>query len=525
MSSKILSEAFRSAGADIDILASHQIRPVIREQSRLNSILIEAYATGKARGQLQGIEAAAKRHGFRYGVQTLLSFGGLASIHHPRLHEAMISGPIGGILGARHVGRMIEADSLVVSDMGGTSFDMGVITRGQVRIEHEPVMGRFKLNVPTIAMDLIGAGAGMIVKVDPDTGKISLGPESAGADPGPVCFGKGNLEPTICDCNAILGRLNPDYFLGGKVPLDVELAKRMFREKCADRLGVADIHEAAEGMAIMLEAEANTALRRILSSQGAHPSEFKLLSYGGSGPLHMAGYSRGIGFGDILTFKFAAAFSAFGCTTADFLKRRSRSISLEVPVEAKDVELEEVARTVSSVWDELKADSASEMKNDGHDETETSFIPFLLMRYTGQLEDVELISPLPRLRTPGDMRRLTASFSDHYKRINRSQSGYGQAGVSITELGVTASVTKVKPRLVCRELGRSRPPARAERGKRQAYIGGAWHSVRLFEMDELLPGNEIRGPAIVEHPATTLVIHPGDEVFVDEWSMLHYRHG
>ena len=170
------------------VYTSHEVRPVIREQSRLNSVLIEAYATSRGRKQLKGIEDVSKKYGFKYGVQTLLSFGGLTSINHPRLHETMISGPIGGILGAAYVGKLIGNDSLICSDMGGTSFDMGVITRGQTRIENEPLMDRFKLNVPTLHLDTIGAGAGMILKVDPLTKKVSLGPESAGSDPGPICF-------------------------------------------------------------------------------------------------------------------------------------------------------------------------------------------------------------------------------------------------------------------------------------------------------------------------------------------------
>ena len=214
---EICREEIEKAGVEINVYTSHEVRPVIREQSRLNSVLIEAYATSRGRQQLKGIEDVSKKYGFKYGVQTLLSFGGLTSINHPRLHETMISGPIGGILGAAYVGKLIGNDSLICSDMGGTSFDMGVITRGQTRIENEPLMDRFKLNVPTLHLDTIGAGAGMILKVDPLTRKVSLGPESAGADPGPICFDRGGTEPTIADCDAILGRLNPHYFLGGKV--------------------------------------------------------------------------------------------------------------------------------------------------------------------------------------------------------------------------------------------------------------------------------------------------------------------
>ncbi len=522
---KIVEEAVRSSGRKIDILASHRVRPVIREQSRLNSVLIEAYATGKGRAQLQGIENAARSNGFRYGVQTLQSFGGLASIRHPNLHETMISGPVGGMLGARYIGEILGTDSLVASDMGGTSFDMGVITKGQIRIEHEPLMGRFKLNVPTIAMDLIGAGAGMIVKVDPDTGKVSLGPESAGADPGPVCFGKGNLDPTVCDCDAILGRLNPEYFLGGKVPLDVDLARRMLKERCADVLGVADVYELAEGMIDMLDAEANMALRRILSTQGIHPSEYTLLSYGGSGPLHMAGYSAGIGFRDILTFQFAAAFSAFGCTTADFQKRKSRSVRFEVPSGAPDDELRSAGEGISAIWDELAGEVVKEMLDDGHEESSITCIPLLLMRYIGQLEDVEIVSPVREAGSADGMRSILDAFERVYSSINRSVSRYGRVGIAVMELGITASVTKVKPRLVKRELGRPKPDDSASKGRRQAYIRGAWRDAMLWEMDLLKPGNEIVGPSIVEHPATTLIIHPGDQVFVDEWSILHYRHG
>lgn len=519
---EICREEITRAGADVTVHTSHEVRPVIREQSRLNSVLIEAYATSRGRQQLKGIEEVAKKYGFRYGVQTLLSFGGLTSIEHPRLHETMISGPIGGILGAAYVGRLIGNDSLICSDMGGTSFDMGVITRGQTRIENEPLMDRFKLNVPTLHLDTIGAGAGMILKVDPLTAKVSLGPESAGADPGPICFDRGGTEPTIADCDAILGRLNPDYFLGGKVRLDVDKARRAFKEKCADVLGVG-VEEAAEGMIEMLEADANNALRRVISGQGIHPSEFTLLSYGGSGPLHLAGCARGIGFRDIITFQFAAAFSAFGCTTADYMRRHSVSTQIEIAADASDDALEAAGARVSAIWSDLTRAALDEMAADGHPAEKVRTTPFLMMRYTGQLEDVEVISPVPSAATSAEMARVIEQFETVYAKINHRVSRYGEAGFTITELGVIASADKVKPVLVRRPLGGSDPSA-AHKGHREAYIGGRWHRAQLYEMDLLQPGHEIIGPAIVEHPATTLVVHPQDRVFVDEWTLLHYSH-
>jgi acetone carboxylase beta subunit len=519
---EICREEVKKAGADIIVYTSHEVRPVIREQSRLNSVLIEAYATSRGRKQLKGIEDVSKKYGFKYGVQTLLSFGGLTSINHPRLHETMISGPIGGILGAAYVGKLIGNDSLICSDMGGTSFDMGVITRGQTRIENEPLMDRFKLNVPTLHLDTIGAGAGMILKVDPLTKKVSLGPESAGSDPGPICFDRGGTEPTIADCDAILGRLNPHYFLGGKVVLQVEKARKAFEEKCARVLGVG-VEEAAEGMIDMLEADANNALRRVISGQGIHPSEFTLLSYGGSGPLHLAGCSRGIGFKDIITFQFAAAFSAFGCTTADFMRRHSVSTQHDIPSRADEVTLGAFGAKVTMVWNDLTKAAVDEMIADGHAREKIRTVPFLMMRYTGQLEDVEVMAPLAEVNSADDMRKVLDEFEAVYAKVNHRVSRYGEAGFTITELGLIATADKVKPVLLKRPLGASNP-ASAHKGVREAYIGGRWHKANLYEMDLLQPGHEVIGPAVIEHPATTLVVHPQDRVHVDEWTLLHYTH-
>lgn len=510
-------------GAEIPIYLSSAVRPVVREQSRLNSVIIEAYAADKSREQLVGVEEATHEQGFRYKVQTLLSYGGLAGVRYPRLHETMISGPVGGILGAKYVGDVIGTDSVVVTDMGGTSFDISAITRGTVPIDNEPTLARFKLNLPTIAMDSIGAGAGTIIKVDPLTKKISLGPESAGSTPGPVAFGMGGTEPTVCDCDAIMGRLNPDYFLGGKVRLDVEGAKRVLQEKVADPLGI-DVYEAAEGMANLLEMDAKEAIRQMVSSRGVDPSEYSLMAYGGSGPLHMAEYSRGLGFKSILTFPFAAAFSAFGCTTADYLRRYSRSVQLTIPPEAPREHREQVASEINSVWAALADAARREMSDEGHDLADVRLHMFAMMRYTGQLEDVEVPVPLQRLSSDTDLDTLVSEFERIYTAINRAVAHYREAGHSVTELGLLAIVDKIKPKLTRRPLEGRTPSREASKGTRAMYYNREWCEARLWEMDLLRPGNEVEGPAVIEHPATTLVIPAGDRVWVDEWTILHYEH-
>ncbi|MQA04947.1 MAG: hydantoinase/oxoprolinase family protein [Streptosporangiales bacterium] len=520
---EIVQRELAKHGVDMSVYLSSTVRPVIREQSRLNSVIIEAYAADRNRHQLLGVEEACQSRGFRYGVQTVLSYGGLAGVRYPRLHETMISGPVGGILGAKYIGDIIGADSVVVSDMGGTSFDISAITRGTVPIENEPTLARFKLNLPTIAMDTIGAGAGTIIKVDPLTKKVSLGPESAGSVPGPVAFDMGGTEPTVCDCDVIMGRLNPDYFLGGKVKLNVELAKQVIKEKVADPLGI-DLYEAAEGMANLLEMDAKEAIRQMISARAVDPADYSLMAYGGSGPLHMAEYTRGLGFKSVLTFPFAAAFSAFGCTTADYLRRYSRSVQLAIPPDADAEHRTSVVEEANAVWSALRDAARAEMAEEGHDPAKVQLQLFAMMRYTGQLEDVEVPLDLQELSADTDLDVMVAEFEKLYTAINRAVAQYREAGHSITELGLIAKVDKIKPKLTRSPLEGKQPPAEASKGSRPMYYNRRWHEAALWEMDLLRPGNEIVGPAVVEHPATTLVIPAGDRVWVDEWTILHYEH-
>ncbi|QVQ50059.1 hydantoinase/oxoprolinase family protein [Spiractinospora alimapuensis] len=520
---EIAQQVIADHKADVDVYLSSAVRSVIREQSRLNSVILEAYAAGRSRQQLLGVEEVAHSQGFRYGVQTVLSYGGLAGVRYPRLHETMISGPVGGILGAKYVGDVIGSDSIIVSDMGGTSFDISAITRGTIPIDDEPTLARFKLNLPTIAMDTIGAGAGTIIKVDPLTKKVSLGPESAGSDPGPVAFGKGGTEPTVCDCDVVMGRLNPDNFLGGKVRLDVEAAKKVIKEKVADPLGI-DLYEAAEGMANILEESAKDAMRQMISARAVDPAEYTLMSYGGSGPLHMAEYSRGMGFKNILTFPFAAAFSAFGCATADYLRRYSRSVQLTIPPNADAAHRADVVEQANRVWSALKENAVREMVEEGHEAGKVEIQLFAMTRYTGQLEDVEVPLTIQEFSSDADLDTLVEEFDRLYASINRAVAQYREAGHTITELGLISKVDKIKPQLVKQELGSAQPDAEASKGTRQMYYFKEWHEAALWEMDLLRPGNVVEGPAVVEHPATTLVIPPGDRVWVDEWTILHYEH-
>jgi acetone carboxylase beta subunit len=503
-------------GLELPVFLAHEVRPVLREHSRLNSTLIEAYAASPVRRQLFNVEESVHERGFPSPLQTVLSYGGLANIRYPRLHETLISGPVGGVLGAKFIGDIIGEQNLIVTDLGGTSFDIGAITQGVIPIESEPVLARFKLSLPTIALDSIGAGCGTIVKVDPVTRRIELGPESAGSEPGPVCFDRGGERVTVADCDLLLGRLNPLNFLGGKIVLDVEKAERAVREQVTDVLGV-DLYDGCEGVVKLLEAEARMAIQEVVTSRGYNPSSYVCMGYGGAGPLHLAGYTRGLDFKAVMTFPFAAAFSAFGCTTADFLHRYSESARIELSPEPSAEELAAADARIEALWKRLERQARAEFAAEGADVGALAFERFAMMRYAVQLDDLEITCPQTR---PSPAAELVERFEDLYERINRRVAKYRKGGYLIGELGLFARIPTPKPVFPRHEKGGREPSRAARKGTREMYADGTWQEARIWEMDELRPGNVVEGPAIVEHSMTTLVVPAAMRVSMDDRGFL-----
>jgi acetone carboxylase beta subunit len=513
----LVEEVLRNRGVDVPIYLGSDLRPVIRENSRLNAALIEAYAVGPVRRQLEYIERAIQSRGYERGLQTLLAYGGLCDIRYPRLHETLISGPVGGVMGARYIGSITGMDNIIVTDLGGTSFDIGAITRGYVPVDPEPVLARFKLNLPTLAVESIGAGSGSYVLVDPVTKKIQIGPDGAGSVPGPVCFGKGGKCLTITDCDLVLGYLNPDNFLGGRQKLDRALALAALEEQVTGPIGV-DLYTGAEAIVRMMEHEAQDALRTVASARGLDTMQYHLFSYGGAGPLHLAGYTQGLNFRGVVTFHFAAAFSAFGATTADYEHRYSRSVHLALPTKADRSAKLAVAEAINSAWQEMERVAALELDSALTQGQKITFTNLAMVRYGGQLSDLEVVAPSSRLGSAEDVDRLIAAWETLYSRINSRVARYEAAGYQIFELALLASIEKVKPRIERQPLGGAEPTPSAVKGIRNMYWKGRWVPATLWEMEMLRPGNVVRGPAIIEHPATTLVVPEGKRVKTDEYN-------
>jgi acetone carboxylase beta subunit len=513
---EIVREVMKETGREVPLYLSCELAPILRENSRLNCVILQAVGAEPVRNQLLRIENKLQEKGFQYPLQIVLADGGIANVRYPALYRACFSGPVGGLLGTRYLSQVFDMPHIISTDLGGTSFDVGLIMGGEPIMLREVETGRAILNIPTLYMDSLGAGAGMYLRINPESRRLDIGPESAGADPGPVFYKMGNEIPTVIDCCLILGILNPDYYLGGKLKVYKDLAFKAIKEKCADVLGV-DPYEFAEMVVELVNTRLREHIKSSVTVRGYSLADYYLISFGGAGPMFMASYAEGLPVKGVFTVPWAAAFSAFGCTTADYMHRYQRSCLVQIPPGASPEIKVNMGAVINNTWATLEDTAVQEMAEEGYQAEEIKFEQIAYVRYTGQLEDLEVTSPVLRINAPEDMDKLIAAFEKMYSRVYAYGARYPEAGYQMLEVGLRASVPKPKPQLRKYPLAGRTPPAGAFKGEREVYGKGEWRRAKLYEMDWLQPGNEIEGLAIIEAPATTLPVPEGRKVVVDEY--------
>jgi N-methylhydantoinase A/oxoprolinase/acetone carboxylase beta subunit len=519
----IARQVMKNAGREIPVYLSSEINPVMREFPRLNSTLIEAYAGAPSRKPLITIDEKIKQFGFKRGdLQILLSYGGLASVRHAKMVETMESGPVGGVIGAKYVGELYGFENIVATDVGGTTFDVGMISSGVVAINREPDCARFRLGIPMIEVTSIGAGGGTIIKYDRMMDRLEIGPESAGAFPGPICYNQGGEDPTITDVDLILGYLNPAYFLGGRITLNKDKALKIFEQKIAKPLGVG-VLEAAEGVKDIIDTRMRGQILGMLYGKGYNTNDYHLLSYGGAGPTHVAGYTKDLDFAGVLAFPFSSVFSAFGASASNYEHLYTKSCTLMLPPGANDDAKMWFGQSLNGLWKMLEDRGREDMEREGYTEEQVHFEQLVMVRYRGQLDDLIVSSPVARIESPEDCDRLIHKFEDLYEKIYARAAKYPDAGYLVLEVGVRTFVEKLKPKLKKYPLKSKKPLRGSLKGYREAVFSGKLQKTAVYELDNLLSGNELAGPAIVEHPTTTMVVPPDHTLFVDEYKTLWLR--
>jgi acetone carboxylase, beta subunit len=516
---EILAEEKAKRGLDggVPVFLSSDLYPQRRDLPRLNSTLIEAYAAEPSRGTLKAVRDETKDAGAGFELRVMASHGGTISIEARELARTLASGPIGGVVGGQGIAERLGIPNALCTDIGGTSFDIALITDRRFEITPTPDIARFMLNMPLVRIDSIGAGTGSFVRVNPNSGRPELGPDSAGARIG-VCWPEGGLETiSVTDLNLVLGRVNPDYFLGGDVKLDPERAEAEVRRQLAEPLGL-DVDDAAAGVVGLFEQTLkNEAVGRILG-KGYSPADYALLCYGGGGPLHVAGYTEGVTYRDVLIPAWAAGFSAYGCACADFEYRYDQTIDMPILPNQDEMEKDGIAVMITGAWLGLEDKVAEEFAKSGIDRDEIEFTHAVRMQYYGQLNDIEIVSPHMELEDAGQLDDLIAEFERAYGKVYARSARSPELGYLVTQAIVHGSVEVEKPAL---PEAQEREGTPSMKGSRRVRWGDDYAETGIYELTDVEAGNSIEGPAIVESVATTFAIPPERTARLDRHQIFH----
>jgi N-methylhydantoinase A len=489
---------------------SHEVAPFVGEYERTATTVFNAYIGPKISTYLKNLSRVLKSKGLKRDPLIMQAYGGVLGTEATCKNAVgtIESGPGSGVVGTEFVGRLIGEPNVIATDMGGTTFKVSVIRDGVIERDYKPVLLQHRILSSKIWVESIGAGGGSIAWVDEETGLLKVGPRGAGAKPGPVCYGLGGTEPTVSDANLLLGYLNENYFLGGKMPLDKSAALRAVRERIARPLGMSEL-EAAIGIHRIATAHMSDLIRRATVEKGHDPRNFAIFAYGGAAPIHASRYAAQLRVKKVIVPLTASVHGAAGLICSDVIYEYGKSDHLVVPVD--------LAR-VKANFAELVGRAVVDLKNAGFKSEDIKIFRSVDMRYRYQVHELNVPFPAGTHEiTSEEMEELYARFDALYEKAYGRGSAYREAGREIIIFRVTAAGELKRPKIE-RASGAEKDPERAVKGKRDAYFEEYGNIATLvYDFDRLKPGNEISGPAIVETPVTTVIVNPTDRAAVDEF--------
>jgi N-methylhydantoinase A len=493
------------------VAVASAIVPKSGEYERGATTVMNAYTVPLVSSYVDRLQGELRERELRSPLLVMQTSGGVLRADEvvERPVYTLNSGPAGGVIGARYLGAHLGHRNIVCTDVGGTSFDVGLVVDGEAVMTPTVIVNQYRLALPSVDVVSIGAGGGSIARTVGD--RMQVGPDSAGAVPGPLCFDRGGTEPTLTDADVLLGYIDPDYFLAGQLKLKPELAEHTFRERLAEPLGL-ELEEAAAGVVEIASQNMADLVRRETIGRGYDPRDFVLDAYGGAGPLHATLYGRELGAQAIVVpfGGLAPVFSAFGIATADIVHVEELSDPQIAPFD--------VGRIVDQLQ-ELRRQTHERLVRQGVESGNVSHTFTAEMRYVKQVFEVSVSTTLERLESAG-AEGLEQDFEAAYEALYGQGSGFREAGIELVTLRVTAvGRSHIRPTLRRRPLGGA-DPAAARRGSRAVYwrdLGG-FADTPVFDGHRLEPGNRIEGPAMVEERATAIPLHPGQVLEVDEMS-------
>lgn len=505
-----VKEMVRRIAPQLFVSCSVDLAPKWGEYERTTATALNAYIGPVMARYLGNLAGRLKGAGYRQPLQIAQCGGGSISVDEaigsPLL--TLDSGPVSGVTGSVYLAHVMGIDNVITTDMGGTSFDVGIVHEGRPQYSFTSNVAQYEYFLPKVDIQAIGSGGGSLARVDPLTRTLQVGPESAGADPGPVCYGKGNETPTVTDADIVLGYINPDNFLGGRIRLDREKAASAV-QKVADALGMS-LLETASGIARVAEFKMADIIRKMTVEKGFDPRDFTLFAFGGAGPAHASVFGAELGVKKVIIpqKQIASTWCAFGAASADMLH-----VYEQADIQASPFD----PRRVNHSLDALERRAHAQMDRDGIARARRRLAFSLDMRHRGQINEVEVLLPEARLKPGGFLDRLRERFTARYEQLYGRGSSYAGARIEIVTLRLRASAPTPRPGLGRAKSLTARLDPKAARGKRPIYWPELKRVVKtpVYDGARLRPGNRIAGPTVVETTDTTIVVHPGRRLKVD----------
>jgi N-methylhydantoinase A len=491
---------------DVFVTCSVDIAPKWGEYERVTATALNAYLGPVMSGYLSKLDSTLNDLGYAHGLQIAQCGGGTVPV--ARAGEAPLltldSGPVAGVTASMFLGAAMGEKHIITTDMGGTSFDVSIIYDGKPAYSFVSNTDQYEYFLPKVDLQAIGAGGGSLVRANPETRTLSVGPDSAGAFPGPVCYSRGGTIPTVTDAQLVLGYLDPENFAGGRMKLDRQAAFSAI-EDLGKKLNLTAL-ETAAGVCRIVELNMADVIRKVTVEKGFDPRDFVLFAFGGAGPAHAGVFAAELGVKKIIIpqRKAASTWCAFGAAAADVLHIFEHTEIMQTPVDAS---------RVNKLLSGLQSKASQLMAEEGIAANRQTFEFSLDVRHKGQINEVEILLPWDRVPAQYEA-ALRKLFVDRYEKLYGRGSALAGAQLEIVVCRLRARALTPRPKLVRgKSLSKAIPKA-AIRKPRTIQ----WSSLKktpVYDGEKLALGNVIKGPAIVETSDTSVVVHPGSRLAVD----------
>ncbi len=492
----------------LPIVLSHRVAGRKAEYSRTMSAVLDAYLHDQMYHGMSTLEVALRENGYARPMLLVHNTSGMAQLNSTHALQTIHSGPVAGLEATDFLSHQFNIPNVIATDMGGTSFDIGLVTADGVKFyDFNPVIDRWLVSTPMTYLHTLGAGGGSIARYDRLWGAVEVGPDSAGSDPGPACYGRGGKLPTTTDANLVLGYLDPDNYAGGTIKVNKRRAERAIEEYVAKPAGLSLI-DAAKAIKRKVDANMASAIFKEVAVKGYNPKHFIILSYGGGGPIHACGYAGEIGVSKILIPPFSSVFSALGAGNMNQLHIHEKSLYLML----YDATFRHVLEDYT-VFNE----TVVELEERGREDLIRQDVPLeniktrleLDMRYGNQLAQVSVVAPSQRLTTPHDVIALLDQFSSNYAQRFGEGSQAPEAGVRVNVIRVVSYVEHEKLTLERSTAVNNYLPI--SRTQRECYFPQIDLPLMtpVFDHVAVDEGMRVPGPALIETPRTTYLVEPG----------------